>query len=106
MFLSFQATSTDFLLVSTRDGKSALCVGKRAFFVMVPNGGTGAGAACPEGVDAKPAAVVNTDSAWLAKLGWMILGAGFLLQIFSIKKPRETDAPRSSYGPRQKSLGK
>jgi hypothetical protein len=103
LFVSFQATSTDFMLVSTKDGRQALCVGKRAMFVMEPNYHTGIGVAtCPNDPDAKPAAVINTDEPWLAKLGWLLIVVGFIFQWASIEPP-QAPVVRVSYGPRQKS---
>lgn len=86
VFLSFQATSTNLLMIANKDKSFAFCVGDRAVFGLIPGGrGTYIGASCPEGQDAKPAAVASTDSPWLAKLGWIILAIGFALQIFSVE---------------------
>jgi hypothetical protein len=87
VFLSFQATSTDLLLVRASSGQTAFCVGKNAMLVLDPGGGIDIGAKCPQGADTKPTAVVNTDAPWLGFVGWGILALGFLLQIFSIEKP-------------------
>jgi hypothetical protein len=103
VFLSFQATSTDLLLVMGKDKSTAFCVGQNAILAEGPDGSTILGTKCPEGSDAKPAAVVNTDSPGLAKFGWIILAVGFFLQMFSIEKPRAPIIPHASYGPRQRS---
>jgi hypothetical protein len=104
VFLSFQATSTNLLVIANKDKSFAFCIGDRAVFGLVPGGmGTYIGAKCPEGTDAKPAAVVNTDSPGLAKFGWILIGFGFFLQMFSIEKPQPVTVPHVSYGPRQKS---
>jgi hypothetical protein len=103
LFVSFQAASTDFMLVSTKGGRQALCVGKQAMFVVDPGYRVGVGVAeCPSGADAKPTAVVNTDKPWLAKLGWFLIVAGFIFQWISIEPP-QAPIVRISHGPRQKS---
>jgi hypothetical protein len=86
VFLSFQATSTNLLMIANKDKSFAFCIGDRSIFGLLPGGrGTYIGAGCPQGQDAKPAAVVSTDSPWLAKLGWIVLAIGFGLQIFSVE---------------------
>jgi hypothetical protein len=87
VFLSFQATSTNLLLVTSTDQKlAAFCVGDRAAFVMEGNG-VGMGTACPQGSGIKPTAVVNSDSPLLGYIGWGLLALGFGTQFFSIEKP-------------------
>lgn len=87
VFLSFITTSSDFMLVSTKDGRSALCVGNRAMFEMGQYQNIGVGVArCPQGVDAKPTVVAVTDWPWVARTGWFMLVLGLLLQLFSIEK--------------------
>jgi hypothetical protein len=105
VFLSFQAASTNLLLVTEKGTKNvAFCIGDRAVFGLTKDGrGTAMGYGCPQGVDAKPAAVVNTDSPGLAKFGWILIGFGFFLQMFSIEKPQAVTVPHISYGPRQRS---
>jgi hypothetical protein len=104
VFLSFQGASTNLMLVTEKGTKNvAFCIGDRAVLGLTDDGrGTAMGYGCPKGLDAKPTAVVNTDSPGLAKAGWMILALGFFLQIFSIEKPKPTIATQVSYGPRQK----
>ena len=87
LFFSFQATSTDFLLVITKDNRSALCVGSNAMFVMTPTGGLGIGTRCPDPKSGKPTAIVNTDQPVLATLGLSCIILGFFMQLFSIEKP-------------------
>ena len=89
VFLSFQATSTDLLLVTEKGKKNvAFCIGDRAVFGLTADGkGTAMGYGCPQGTDVKPAAVINTDSPGLAKFGWILIGIGFFLQLFSIETP-------------------
>ena len=89
LFLSFQATSTDFILVTATDGRSALCVGKNALFFMTPDGGLGMGTKCPDWETGKPTAVVNTEHPSFAKAGIFFILFGFLLQLFSIDKPKD-----------------
>lgn len=104
VFVSFQATSTDLLMIANKDQSFAFCIGDRAIFGLTPGGrGTYIGAACPQGADAKPAAVVSTDYPNLTKFGWVLVGVGFFLQLFSLEKPKLEPTPRISYGPRQKS---
>lgn len=86
VFLSFQATSTNFLLVTGPQNTSALCIGDRAMFLMTNDGGVGIGTTCPKGEDTKPTAVVNSDAPWLGYLGWGILASGFIMQFFSVEK--------------------
>jgi hypothetical protein len=87
VFLSFQATSTKFLLVTGTDNRSFLCVGDQALFAMDPKHGLDLGVGCPAGQDYKPAAVVNTDKPWLGYFGWGMLFLGFFAQLLSIEKP-------------------
>jgi hypothetical protein len=104
VFLSFQATSTDFFLVTTKENKTALCVGKSAMFVMGPGTSLLIGTACPEAMPgARPTAVVNTDAPWLAILGWALLFVGFFFQLFSIEAPKPNIPVHVSHGPRQRS---
>lgn len=104
VFLSFQATSTNLLVIANKDQSFAFCIGDRAIFGLIPGGrGTYIGTACPTGTDAKPAAVVNTDSPGLAKFGWILIAFGFFLQMFSIEKPQLVTVPQIASGPRQRS---
>lgn len=93
VFLSFQATSTDLLLVTSKnvgDKTAAFCVRDKALFGLTPTGGLSMGYACPQGESVKPTAVVNTDSPWMSNLGWLLLIIGFVLQVFSIEPSKLT----------------
>ncbi len=87
VFFSFQAASANLLLVAPKDGSLAFCIGDRAVFGLGPGGSTIIGYGCPKALDTKPAAVVNTDSPGLAKFGWLLIGLGFLFQLFSLQRP-------------------
>ena len=99
LFFSFQATSSDFRLV-TAVSKSvlltepvkqyALCVNDYALLasdgkngiIVAPAGG------CPDWAHAKPAAVVNIEHPVFEGLGFITLLAGFLLQYLSVPSPK------------------
>ncbi len=89
LLFSFQATSTDLLMVSGKGGETAFCVGKDAFFVMRPGHGIGVGTTCPESKgDARPTAVVNTDRPAFVTIGLVLVLCGFFAQLLSIDIPR------------------
>lgn len=89
LFLSFQATSSNFKLVTAPDGRSALCVNGSALLVSLPNGGTGIGyKECPDWEHARPAAVVNIEMPSLVTAGFFFITAGFLLQFLAIPSTR------------------
>jgi len=92
VFHSFQATSTSLILVTEKNGAMSFCVGNNAMFTAIPGPGHGLqmGHECPQGIDAKPAAIVNTDSPIEATLGWLLLLLGFVLQVFSIEPSKLT----------------
>jgi hypothetical protein len=81
-FFSFQATSSNLKIITTKAGFTALCVDKHALLISLPNGnGIGMGmSSCPEWENARPAAVVNIEKPWLVSIGFVILCFGFLLQ--------------------------
>jgi hypothetical protein len=84
LFYAFQATSSDFKLVTTKDGRYALCADKTALVIKETNGfGIGI-KTCPEWDDGKPAAVVNVEKPWLVTFGFISTFLGFLLQFFTI----------------------
>jgi hypothetical protein len=90
VFLSFQATSTNLLLITSADQQlAAFCVGGRAAFLM-RGPAVGLGVTCPTGPNIKPTAIVNTDSPFLEYIGWGLLGLGFFTQLFSLEKPNLT----------------
>ena len=89
LFLSFQATSSDFKLITTSDGRSALCVHNRALLIFLPNGGWQLGAReCPEWEHARPAAVVNIERPMFVTIGFSLTTLGFLLQFLSLPSPK------------------
>lgn len=87
LFFSFQATSTDFLLVTNPDGQSALCVGKAALFVLTLDRGLKMGTGCPEWQSGKPTAVVNTEHPKFAFWGLLMILVGFVSQYLGIERP-------------------
>lgn len=87
LVFSFQATSSDFMLVTAKDGRAALCVGKAALFVLDQQGGLGVGTKCPDWQTGSPAAVVNTEHPNFVVVAFFLIVAGFVLQVFSINKP-------------------
>ena len=87
LVFSLQVTSTNFTIVTTQDGNSALCVGKEAMFVVKQGGGIGIGARCPEWETGKPAAVINTEHPNFVTIALFLLIAGFVMQLISIFKP-------------------
>jgi hypothetical protein len=87
--MSFQATSSDFKLITAPDGASALCVKGRAVVISQANGGWAMGVdRCPDWEHARPAAVVNVEIPSLVTFGFIFITAGFLLQFLSIPSPK------------------
>jgi hypothetical protein len=85
LFYAFQATSSNFRLITTSSGDSALCVEQRAMMIASKDGGWVIGAmSCPDWVNAKPAAVVNIEKPILVTVGLLSTLAGFTLQFFTI----------------------
>jgi hypothetical protein len=85
LFLSFQATSSNFKLITTSDGRSALCVNNRGLVVSHPNGGFAIGSStCPEWERARAVAVVNVERPIFVTIGFAFASFGFLLQFLSI----------------------
>jgi hypothetical protein len=95
VFLSFQATSTRLVLVTSSDKSdktAAFCIGDTALFRLSSDGhGVGLGTSCPQSENMKPAAVVNTEYPWMAKLGWFLLLFGIGLQVYSIEPSKLTN---------------
>ena len=94
-FFSFQATSSNFRLLTTSDGRNALCVDDRALIVTDAskdsNGDFGfvlGMRRCPDWENAKPAAVVHIEKPYFVTLGFVLLTIGFLLQLLSIPNPK------------------
>jgi hypothetical protein len=98
LFYSFQATSSDFRLVTAvsksvltkEDIKQyALCVNDYALIVSDSKSGIIMGhRGCPDWEHAKPAAVVNIEHPTFEGLGFLILLAGFLLQYLAVPQPK------------------
>ena len=85
LFLSFQATSSKFRLITTSDGRSALCVYNRAYIVTSENGEWSMGTFnCPEWEHAKAVAVVSVEHPIFVTIGFVLATLGFLLQFLSI----------------------
>src|SRR5438477_5134189 len=89
VFLAFQATSSNFRLITTSDGRSALCVNNRALIIAIPNDGFTIGtSSCPEWVNARPAAVVNFENRTFVWLGGILTFLGFAIQFLAIPSPK------------------
>lgn len=92
LFYSFQATSSDFrLLTLTSNGpfgsekRYALCVETEAMLITEKRGiSIGIPGGCPDWAHAKPAAVVNIEHPTFEGLGFLLLLLGFALQYFSV----------------------
>jgi hypothetical protein len=85
LFLSFQATSSNFRLITTSQGDSALCVDQRALIISYAVRGMSIGTMdCPDWQNARPAAVVNVERPSFVTLGFICTTLGFLLQFLSI----------------------
>ena len=96
LFYSFQATSSNFRIVTVKSQsvlggaeKSALCVYGASMITMSANGPWSiGGGACPDWEHARAAAVVNIEHPMFEGLGFIALLAGFLLQYLSVPQPR------------------
>ena len=89
LFLSFQATSSNFKLITTSDGRSALCVNNYALLEVGPKNTFVIGQAnCPEWEHARPAAVVNIERPIFVTIGFALTSLGFFLQFLSIPSPK------------------
>lgn len=93
LFLSFQATSSDFRLVTATSDhfpdqkRYALCVAKTALMVADGTGSVGLGfGMCPHWEDARPAAVVNVEHPSFVTLGFLASVTGFLLQFLTVPR--------------------
>ena len=94
LFASFQATSSDFRLVTTKDHRYALCVDKSALIVKGENGFGIGEQSCPEWDNARPAAVVNFERPWMVKTGLILTILGFLMQFLAIPGPKSLSQMR------------
>jgi hypothetical protein len=95
LFYSFQATSSNFRLVTVKKSsvlggneQSALCIYRRAMLTALPDGTFLLGGYCPDWEDAKAAAVVNIEHPIFESIGWVLLSLGFFLQLFAIPQPK------------------
>lgn len=90
LFYSFQATSSDMRIVTTRKGETALCVNNATVISSGPSEQKGTTrfsigkATCPQWEDTKPAAVVNVEHPRLVTLGFSLTFVGFVIQFFSV----------------------
>jgi hypothetical protein len=95
LFLSFQATSSNFRLVTDKSGNSALCVRDRVLVQAGVNGGMRIGIkGCPSFDNAKPVAVVTIELPWFAYCGFALTLIGFTLQYFALPGPTSLAAMR------------
>jgi hypothetical protein len=103
LFYSFQATSSDFKLVTATTKSAvageikqyALCVNN--YTLLETNGRTGVGIgmhSCPGWENARPAAVVNIEHPAFEGLGFVLLLLGFLIQYLAVPQPRTMAALR------------
>lgn len=95
LFFSFQATSSNFILITGSDGTSALCVNGKSLVAELPGHGWRIGGApCPELEHGRPTAVVNSEHPFFVTLGFIITIIGFALQFLAIPGPRSIAAMR------------
>jgi hypothetical protein len=95
LFFSFQATSSKIRIITTSDqSETALCVDREALFVITKTNWRIGGQPCPELEHARPAAVVNVERPSLVTVGFVILAAGFLIQLLSVPDPTTIDQLR------------
>ena len=88
VFLSFQATSSDFFLINLKNGNRALCVGTNALILWTETGvGMGMPHGCADVLNTPRVAIVTIESPIMSLLGWGLLLLGFLLQLFSLEQP-------------------
>jgi hypothetical protein len=99
LFYSFQATSSDFRLVTARTPKGvfsqeefvryALCVNNFALIETDSANGVRIGRrGCPDWEHSRPAAVVNIEHPFFVGMGFVTLMAGFLIQYLSVPQPK------------------
>jgi hypothetical protein len=110
LFYSFQATSSDFKLVTAKPEASvldkdpyaiqatgvgngttnyALCVNNYTLIMSDAKSGVSVGHhGCPDWEHARPAAVVSIEHPRFEGLGFLLLMAGFFIQYLSVPQPR------------------
>lgn len=97
LFFSFQATSSDFRLVTAKTHSAvagemdeyALCVNNYTLLATDAHSGLYLGRrGCPDWSHARPAAVVNIEYPVLEGLGFVILLLGFLIQYLAVPQPK------------------
>jgi hypothetical protein len=104
LFYSFQATSSNFRLVTVKTEsalgsfeQSALCVYRHAMMTAtLPGGWSIGGGPCPDWEHSKAAAVVNIEHPFLEGLGFSLLLAGFLLQYLYSTSEDNLPIPRGT----------
>jgi hypothetical protein len=95
LFYSFQATSSNFRLVTAvtssafgTSEQSALCVYGHAMMKANKAGGWSIGGGpCPDWEHSRAAAVVNIEHPTFEGLGFVLLLAGFLIQLLAVPSP-------------------
>jgi hypothetical protein len=97
LFYSFQATSSDFRLVSATSNSTiagelkqyALCVNDYTLLETDSHHGVAIGSmGCPDWEHARPAAVVNIEHPRFVGIGFILMLSGFLLQYLSVPQPK------------------
>jgi hypothetical protein len=97
LFYSFQATSSDFHLVTAKTHSAiageithyALCVNNYTLLESDSKNGLIMGSkGCPSWEQSRPAAVVNIEHPAFEGLGFTILLLGFLIQYLAVPQPR------------------
>lgn len=103
LFYSFQATSSDFRLVTATSNSAiagelkqyALCVNNYTLLETDSHHGMYIGTqGCPDWQHARPAAVVNIEHPRFVGIGFLFVMLGFLLQYLSIPQPKTIAALR------------
>jgi hypothetical protein len=99
LFYSFQATSSDFRLVTTKIDsvmnvggefkQYALCVNNFTLIHTDSRHGMEIGIkGCPDWENSRPAAVVNVEHPIFVGIGFVTLLAGFFIQYLSVPQPK------------------
>lgn len=91
VFFSFQATSSNIKIVTDPiKHETSLCVDNKAIMTAIPGGGVGIGGKiCPAWEQARPAAVVNTERPGFVTVGFLLIAAGFFLQILALRPAKK-----------------